>query len=153
MEVLFALLVLLFLLVFWRIVPQPDIDRPHLISTRSAGGGLTLRLVRNLLAGLFFVGVLLSAFFDPSETGTESRGAMISTFFVWIAVILLFRTPTLIAEATGTGAEGNPAGSGGYQLQWGNRTVTYNLRGTAERWVTRLVFLVMLAHALAVVLP
>ena len=153
MEVLFVLLALLFLLVFWRIVPQPDIDRPHLVSTPSARGGLTLRLVRNLLAGLFFVGVLLSAFFDPSETGTESRGAMISTFFVWIAVILMLRMPRAVAEATGTVADGNSASRGGYQLQWGDRTLTYDLRGAIERWVTRLVFLVMLAHALAVVLP
>ena len=153
MEVLFALLVLLFLLVFWRALPKPDIDRPHLVATRSARGGLTLRTVRNLIAGLFFVGVILSAFFDPSETSNESRGAMVGAFIFWGGIILLFRTPTLIAEATGTGADGNPAGSGGYQLQWGNRTVTYNLRGAAERWVTRLVFLFMLAHALAVVLP
>ena len=153
MEILFALLVLIFLLVFWRALPKPDIDRPHLISTHSARGGLTLRTVRNLIAGLFFVGVILSAFFDPSETGNEIRGAMIGAFWFWFAIILMLRTPTLIAEATGTGAEGNPAGSGGYQLQWGNRTVTYNLRGAAERWVTRLVFLFMLARALAVVLP
>ncbi len=152
MEVLFALLVLVFLLVFWRIVPQPDIDRPHLISTRSARGGLTLRLVRNLLAGLFFVGVILSAFFDSSETGNEIRGAMIGAFWFWFAIILMLRTPSVIAEATGTGG-GNPAGSGGYQLQWGNRALTYDLRGAIERWVTRLVFLFMLAHALAVVLP
>ena len=78
---------------------------------------------------------------------------MIGAFIFWSSIILLFRTPTLIAEATGTGADGNPAGSGGYRLQWGDRTVTYNLRGTAERWVTRVVFLFMLAHALAVVLP
>ncbi len=153
MEVLFALLVLIFLLVFWRALPKPDIDRPHLVATRSARGGLTLRLVRNLLAGLFFVGMILSAFFDPSETGNEIRGAMIGAFIFWSGIILLFRTPSVIAEATGTGAEGNPAGSGGYQLQWGDRTLTYDLRGAAERWVTRLVFLFMLARALAVVLP
>ena len=153
MEVLFALLVLIFLLVFWRALPKPDIDRPHLVATRSARGGLTLRTVRNLIAGLFFVGVILSAFFDPSETSNESRGAMIGAFIFWSGIILLFRTPSLIAESMGTGAEGNPAGSGGYQLQWGNRTLTYDLRGAIERWVTRLVFLFMLAHALAVVLP
>ena len=153
MEALSVLLVLLFLLVFWRAVPKSDIDRPHLISTRSAQGGLTLRTVRNLLAGLFFVGVILSAFFDSSETSNESRGAMIGAFIVWSSIILLFRTPSLIAESMGTGANGNPAGNSGYQLRWGNRTMTYNLRGAAERWVTRLIFLFMLAHALAVVLP
>ena len=153
MKVLFALLVLIFLLVFWRALPKPDIDRPHLVATRSARGGLTLRLVRNLLAGLFFVGVILSAFFDPSETGNEIRGAMIGAFWFWFTIILMLRTPSVIAEATGTGAEGNPAGSGGYRLQWGDRTLTYDLRGAIERWVTRLVFLFMLAHALAVVLP
>ena len=153
MEVLFALLVLIFLLLLWQLAPKPDIDRPHLVSTRSARGGLTLRLVRNLLAGLFFVGVILSAFFDSSETSNESRGAIIGAFILWSGIILLFRTPTLIAEATGTGADGNPASRGGYQLQWGARTLTYDLRGAIERWVTRLVFLIMLAHALAVVLP
>lgn len=153
MEALFVLIVLLFLLLFWRALPQPDIDRPHLVSTPSARGGLTLRTVRNLLAGLFFVGVILSAFFDPSETSNESRGAMIGTFFVWTTIILVLRTPSVIAETTGTGADGNPAGSGGYQLQWGDRTLTHDLRGVIERWVTRLVFLFMLAHALAVVLP
>lgn len=153
MEALFVLLVLLFLLVFWRALPKPDIDRPHLISTPSAQGGLTLRTLRNLFAGLFFVGVILSAFFDPSETSNESRGAMIGAFIIWSSIILLFRTPTLISEVTGTGADGNPAGSGGYQLQWGDRTLTYDLRGIIERWVTRVIFLFMLAHALAVVLP
>lgn len=153
MEALFVLLVLLFLLVFWRALPKPDIDRPHLISTPSAQGGLTLRTLRNLFAGLFFVGVILSAFFDPSETSNESRGAMIGAFIVWSSIILLFRTPTLISEATGTGAAGNPASSGGYQLQWGDRTLTHDLRGIIERWVTRLIFLFMLANALAVVLP
>ena len=114
---------------------------------------MTLRTLRNLFAGLFFVGVILSAFFDPSETSNESRGAMIGAFIVWSSIILLFRTPTLISEVTGTGADGNPASSGGYQLQWGDRTLTYDLRGIIERWVTRVIFLFMLAHALAVVLP
>lgn len=147
MEALFVLLVLLFLLLFWRIVPQPDIDRPHLITTRSTQGGVTLRTVRNLLAGLFFVGVILSAFFDPSETSNESRGAIIGAFSVWTAIILTLRTPSAVAESIGTG------GSGGYQLQWGDRTLTHDLRGVIERWVTRLIFLFMLARALAVVLP
>lgn len=156
MEFLFVLTGLLFLALLWRLVPKPDIDRPHLISTRSARGGLTLRGVRNALFALFMVAVILSAYFDSSEAGNESRGAMIGAFIFWGGIILMFRTPNLISESTGFGSSGasapNPAESGGYQLQWGDRTVTYDLRGAAERWVTRIVFWFMLINALAVVL-
>ena len=152
MAFLFVLILLIFLILLWQLIPKPDIDRPHLVTTPSARGGLTLRGVRNALAALFMVGVILSAYLDPSESGNESRGAMLGAFIFWGGVILMFRTPTIIAESTGVGSSGNPAGSGGYQLQWGDRTVTYDLRGAAERWVTRIVFWFMLINALAVVL-
>ena len=152
MAFLFVLILLIFLILLWQLIPKPDIDRPHLVTTPSARGGLTLRGVRNALVALFMVGVILSAYLDSSESGNESRGAMLGAFIFWGGVILMFRTPTIIAESTGVGSAGNPAGSGGYQLQWGARTVTYDLRGAAERWVTRIVFWFMLINALAVVL-
>ena len=152
MEFLFVLTALIFLALLWRLIPKPDIDRPHLISTPSARGGLTLRGVRNVLVALFMVGVILSAYLDPSETGNESRGAMIGAFMFWGGVILMFRSPSVFAEGMHLGSADSPAGSGGYQLQWGDRMLTHDLRGAAERWVTRIVFWFMLINALAVVL-
>lgn len=151
MEFLFVLTGLLFLALLWRLIPKPDIDRPHLISTRSARGGLTLRGVRNALVALFMVGVILSAYLDPSETGNEGRGAMIGAFIFWATAILVCRTPRAFAEGMGVGFADNPTGSG-YQLQWGDRMLTNDLRSVAERWVTRIVFWFMLINALAVVL-
>ena len=146
---LFGLLFLLFLIGVWVLIPKPDIDRSHLISTRSARGGLTLRLVRNLMLALFMLAVILSAYADESEWSNTSRYAMIGALGFWSSVVLLLRIPNMLAEATGTRGRGS-----GYRLQWGNRTVTYShLRAAAERWVTRLIFLFMLANALAVVLP
>lgn len=152
MEFLFVLTGLIFLALLWRLIPKPDIDRPHLISTPSARGGLTLRGVRNVLVALFMVAVLLSAYLDPSEAGNESRGAMIGAFLFWLTAILVFRTPRAVAESMPIGSAGNPVENGGYQLQWGDRMLTNDLRGVAERWVTRIAFLIMLYNALAVVL-
>ena len=152
MEFLFVLTGLLFLALLWRLVPKPDIDRPHLISTPNARGGLTLRSVRNALLALFMVAVILSAHLEPSEAGNESRGAMIGAFIFWATAILVFRTPRAFAEGTGIGFADSPVGGSGYQLQWGDRMLTDDLRSVAERWVTRIAFLIMLYNALAVVL-
>ena len=134
MDILFLFVALIFLLLLWRTIPKPDIDRPHLITTHSARGGFTLRTIRNTLIAMLMISVVISAYVDPSNEGNDNRVSMIGAAITWLAIVSAMRLLRW--------------GEHPYQLQWGDRIVTPNLWRVLERWGERITFAIVTIRSL-----